>query len=669
MDTKELTPVEHAKSCIDNHISFVLHGGAGSGKTETLKDLLQYMSKMHPTAKVACITHTNIAAEEIKERIGNSCPVSTIHAFLYDLIKRYKKNIKSVIHELFVLPLMVREPLVQGMSETDYKKAEHQRYKKTYGEYADRLYSLSKQTCDKVAGKRDYDKAPETYNANLNQKISDLNEIIIRTIHNFDFSKIEYNKTKFNSFKDVSYGHDGLLDIVHLLFCRYPVLKKIISDKYDYIFIDEYQDTRASVVEDFIIITQEVPKFTICLFGDSMQSIYGDGIGNVDNYTEAQILSSIPKQDNFRCSYEVLDLINTLRLDNIKQEVALAKDSTGQLETEDKRHGSVSILYAIYNQKPTPRSQPEEKEAYLNAVESLIAKARKYDSNAKILLLTNKAIAKKEGFPALYKVFDDRYTEIADRMDEYLKRLQITDLCELCCNYLAHNYNTIIKFIKQSGYIIQRVEDKVRLKELFDELLSKRYSLSNALDFAFEKKLLEKSETYTNLRLNNDRYLAELGNDQCYQMFKKHYESGENTFTRINESLLFSSEEQFDDYENRYKKERFINQILSDSINFSEAINYYKYVNENSMNITMHKTKGSSIDSVIVVMEEYFWTSEYDFSLLYSGDITKPKKKENSQKLIYVACSRARKNLICIKLITSEEEALFCKRFPYAQRI
>ena len=408
MDTKELTPVERAKSCIDNHRSFVLHGGAGSGKTETLKDLLQYMSEKHPTAKVACITHTNIAADEIKERIENSCLVSTIHAFLYDFIKRYKKNIKSVIHALFVLPLMVREPLGQGMSETDYRKAEHERYKKTYGEYSDKLYSFSKQTCDKVTGKRDYDKTPEAYNADLNQKISDLNELIIHKIQDFDFSKIEYNQTKFNSFKDVSYGHDGLLDIAHLLFFRYPVLRKIISDKYDYIFIDEYQDTRASVVGDFIIITQEVPNFTISLFGDSMQSIYGDGIGNVDNYTEAQILSSIPKQDNFRCSYEVLELINTLRLDNIKQNVAFAKDSTGQLETEDKRHGIVRILYSIYNQKPTPRGQTEEKEAYLNAVESLITEAKKYDSNAKILLLTNKAIAKKEGFSTLYKVFDDR---------------------------------------------------------------------------------------------------------------------------------------------------------------------------------------------------------------------------------------------------------------------
>lgn len=446
-------------------------------------------------------------------------------------------------------------------------------------------------------------------------------------------------------------------------------MKKIISDKYDYIFIDEYQDTRASIIEDFIIVSQEEPKFNICLFGDSMQSIYGDGIGNVDKYIESKVLSSIPKKDNFRCSYEVLDLINTFRLDNIEQEVALKKDSNGQLEPESERHGKVSILYSIYDQKPTSRSQQEEKEAYLNAVDSLLSEAIKYDNNAKILLLTNKAIAKKENCSTLYKVFDDRYVEVADRMDEYLKRLQITDLCELCCNYLAHNYNPIIKLIRQSGYLIQNVSDKIRLKELFDNLIGKEFSLNNALHFAFKNNLLSKSETYENLRKNNDRYLIKLGEDQLYQKFKTHFENGENTFTRIKGSIQFSSEEEFDDYMNRYKKERFIRQLFSESISFSEAINYYKYVNENSINITMHKTKGSSIDSVIVVMEEYFWSSEYDFSLLYSGDIAKPKKRENSQKLIYVACSRARKNLICIRLLSPEEETLFCKKFPNAQCI
>jgi DNA helicase-2/ATP-dependent DNA helicase PcrA len=586
MDSKELDPIEQARSCIDNNINFVLHGGAGSGKTETLKELLRYVSKNHPMAKVVCITHTNIAADEIKMRIDNSYPVLTIHSFLYDLIKGYKKNIKAVIHNLFIEPFMIRAPFIVGMDEVDYKKSEHEKYKKIYGEYADKLFSYSKMICDKAIGKREYDKDPVSYNSDLNKKIGELNEKIISIIQDFDYSKIEYNQTKFNSFKEVSFGHDGLLDIVHLLFNEYPVLKKIISDKFDYIFIDEYQDTRASIIKDFIAVTQEETGFSICLFGDSMQSIYGDGIGNVDHYIGTGELFSIPKKDNYRCSYEVLDLINTLRLDNIEQKVALKKDIVGNLESENDRHGNVSILYSIYDNKPTSRSSIEDKEIYLKAVDILLSKAIKIDVNANILILTNKAIAKKENFETLYKVFDDRYAEVSDRMDDYLKRTQIMDLCELCYNYISKNYNFIISSTKKSGYTIQYVSDKIKLKKLFDELLNAKVSLNFALNFAFENKLLKQTETFTRLQQSNERYLKELSTDQLYKNFKKYYENGENTFTRIKDSMGFTSEEEFDDYKKRYLREQFIYQFFSDNLSFSEALNYYKYLNENSKNIT-----------------------------------------------------------------------------------
>ena len=89
-------------------------------------------------------------------------------------------------------------------------------------------------------------------------------------------------------------------------------------------------------------------------------------------------------------------------------------------------------------------------------------------------------------------------------------------------------------------------------------------------------------------------------------------------------------------------------------------------LNEETEYITMHKTKGTSIPSVIVVMEEYFW-NEYDFSLLYkTADNSKHEKAIRSQKLIYVACSRAKKNLVCIRVLTSDEVSTFLQYFPDA---
>ena len=284
-------------------------------------------------------------------------------------------------------------------------------------------------------------------------------------------------------------------------------------------------------------------------------------------------------------------------------------------------------------------------------------------------MLTNKAIAKKEGFSSLYKVFDDRYVEVGDRMDEYLKRIQITDLCQLCFDFVSKNYNPLIKSIKQSGFTIRKIEDKIKLKDLFDKLMNGHFSIISALNYAFTSNLLKKSESYIHLKENNERYLSDLKKDKQYQEFKTYYLGGQNTFARIKDSFTLASEEEFDDYESRLKRETFIGRINSDEIKFAEAINYHKYINEHSKNITMHKTKGSSIDSVIVVMEEFFWTSEYDFSLLYSDEVIQSKKWDNSQKLIYVACSRARKDLTCVKFVTPDEEAGFCKRFPMARKI
>ena len=109
--------------------------------------------------------------------------------------------------------------------------------------------------------------------------------------------------------------------------------------------------------------------------------------------------------------------------------------------------------------------------------------------------------------------------------------------------------------------------------------------------------------------------------------------------------------------------------MFSKELKFEEALNYSNYLNEETEYITMHKTKGSSIENVIVVMDECFW-KEYDFSSLYLSDIDPANKIEiNSRKLIYVACSRAISKLICVKVVKSDEVDKFLKKFPNAERV
>ena len=92
------------------------------------------------------------------------------------------------------------------------------------------------------------------------------------------------------------------------------------------------------------------------------------------------------------------------------------------------------------------------------------------------------------------------------------------------------------------------------------------------------------------------------------------------------------------------------------------------YLEEETEYITMHKTKGTSIQSVIVVMDEFFWT-DYDFGLIYNPVAEKVGKQAKSEKLIYVACSRAKKDLVCIRVLTADEEELFRNRFPQAEKV
>lgn len=664
----ETNALDLCKECIDAHRSFVLQGGAGSGKTESLKELLLYIKQSQPQARVACITHTNAAVAEIVSRVGDRYPISTIHSFLYGLIGDYKKNIKAVISALFFVPLMIRADHTEGISEADYKKAEHEKYKKVYSKYASKLYSICKENCEKVTGKREYDKDPAMYNQSLNCRTQALNERISEIIEEKDYSRIYYNETKFDSLGDLSYGHDGLLAIFHLLFEKYPMLGKIISDKYDYLFIDEYQDTRAEILGDMLQLSSQ-HNLAIGLFGDSMQSIYDDGIGSISAYINNGILDEIPKADNYRCSYEVIKLINPLRLDSITQDVAFKRLTNGSYETEVDRHGIVKVLYAVTESKPTARSTPEEKEQFQVVINYLIAEAQKIAGDSKVLILTNKAIAEKNGFKQLYKVFDDRYVDVSDRIENYLRSIQALDVSDLCRLYLKGDFNELIKLVRKGGYIIHTVSDKKKLHDIMQGIIdSKNFSIREIVELAISHKLIKRTETYTNISERNSNFLAQLITDELYQKFKTLYLGGQNTYSRIKDSGIVSSEEEFDYYVSEWKRERFIAELFSSQLKFAEVLNYAKYLDEETDYITMHKTKGTSIPSVIVVMEEYFW-NEYDFSLLYKTDTQKIEKQVNSQKLIYVACSRAKNNLVCVRVLTSNEVELFKQIFPQAEEI
>jgi DNA helicase-2/ATP-dependent DNA helicase PcrA len=274
------TIMEQIGACLDNKRNFLLSGGAGSGKTYTLIKTLHHVFNNNPKSRVACITYTNVAANEIKERSPYSkLRVSTIHDFLWDEIKEYQKNIKQT-----VLALVTAEKACKGSGLT-------------------------------YSGENEIDEQSFTY--------------------------VEYQ-----NYRDLEHGiisHDDLLKIANYMFFTFPLLSKILCDKYDYIFVDEYQDTQKSVIEIFLGHIKASANKTLCVgfFGDKMQSIYETGVGNIQSYIISDDVCEIIKEDNFRCAVSVIGLLNRIRSD-IKQEPAKKNADS----TTANKPGSAIFLYS-----------------------------------------------------------------------------------------------------------------------------------------------------------------------------------------------------------------------------------------------------------------------------------------------------------------------------------
>ncbi len=653
MDSK-ITALEQVFNCIREEQNFVLQGGAGSGKTESLKRVIEHISKNYPGKKIACITHTNLAVDEIKSRVDDDYTICTIHSFLNDLIKDYKKNLHEVIGEIFKLKKV--------------DNTEHKDYKKCYEKYASSLHSVLKETVSKVVGKREYDKNAVEYNNDLNTNIENLNNEIERLIKEQDYNEVRYNETRFNSFKDLSFGHDSLLQIASFLFERYPLLSKILQDKYDFIFVDEYQDTNKVIVDIFLNKIPSDSKTIIGLFGDSMQGIYDDGIGDVEEYIANGLLKKVEKEDNYRCSEQVIEFINQLRDDGLKQEVAF-KTKNGEVETKLDRQGAVKLYYSIYDGSRTASGNPQNKEEYLQHLNSVIKHVDDNNNGYKKLMLTNKSIASEVGFENLYNVFNDRYVDVKEEIEKDLTRLQLLDLAELSKAYSTKDYNFIITELKKAGFLITTIEDKKKISSILDKIVASEHGAIELLELAFENNLLKKSDSYSSYINRKDSFLSEIKDDKFYQTFKLQYNSGQNTFARMVKEIEDLNEEVFKEYERFYKKDRFYNELFSNKIKFREIFNYFSYLNEETKYITMHKTKGSGIENVMVVLDEYFWYQKYKFKTIFDSSESDASKQLYNQKLFYVACSRAIDNLICIRLIAPDEKDDLLRYFTNYEEI
>jgi DNA helicase-2/ATP-dependent DNA helicase PcrA len=509
----------------------------------------------------------------------------------------------------------------------------------------------------KVEGKREYDKNFNNLNIELNKKISDLNKKIIFEIEQRDQGSIRYNETRFNDYKKLTYSPDGLLEIASILFKKFPLLGKIVGDKFDYIFIDEYQDTSEKIVDLFLRSVYR-PGKVIGLFGDSMQSIYGDGIGNVNKYVDEGVLKRIDKEDNYRCSEQIIKFINSLRNDGLSQELAL-KRVGDVLESRDSRQGAVEFYYAFYDEKPNSRATDVGE--YRAALNLLIEKSN-FPSVSKTLVLSNSAVSTKAGFADLFEIFSARYLDPREEITNVLTRLQLLDLFEICDAHTKGDFNFILMRLKKAGLSLKNVKQKITINENILNIINSNYSALQALEKAFEYEILKETDSFLEYKNRAEAFLVQAENDEEFKKFEADYIDNGNTLTRMLVKYPDFDEDDFLEQEKNIKKRDFFKEILSEKLKFSEVCEYFRYEDERTQYITMHKTKGTGIENVLVVLDEYFWI-EYDFRSAFDLGEVSTAKKLKSLQLIYVACSRAKKNLRCVRLVSREEAPLFLAAF------
>ncbi|ACT02928.1 UvrD-helicase domain-containing protein [Paenibacillus sp. JDR-2] len=109
--------MEKVSICIRDKKSFVLEAGAGAGKTHTLIHTLKQVVEVdgeifvRNKQKIACITYTNVAREEIESRTDHHPAIftATIHAFCWSLIKDYQTRLRNHLYLLEKWPQRLEE--------------------------------------------------------------------------------------------------------------------------------------------------------------------------------------------------------------------------------------------------------------------------------------------------------------------------------------------------------------------------------------------------------------------------------------------------------------------------------------------------------------------------------------------------------------------------------
>ena len=274
--------------------------GAGSGKTRVLTYKIAYLLSqgMKPWSIMA-LTFTNKAAREMKERIGKLVGddlaqhlyMGTFHSIFSRILRAEAEHIgfnnNFTIYDesdsRSLLKAIIKE---MGLDDKTYKPAAvHARI------------SMAK---NNLVTAESYDSDPAILEQNKRAKMPAIGKIYVAYVQRCR----QANAMDF----------DDLLMLTFQLFRDHEEIRQKYAGRFDYILVDEYQDTNH--VQMSIVMQLCKEKLRVCAVGDDSQSIYsfrGANIDNILNYQKQLPGTQLFKlEQNYRSTQTIVEAANSL---------------------------------------------------------------------------------------------------------------------------------------------------------------------------------------------------------------------------------------------------------------------------------------------------------------------------------------------------------------------
>lgn len=390
----------------NNPKCFFVFAGAGSGKTRSLINTLDFLDKeqgeniLMNGKQIAVITYTNAACDEISRRLQYKTifSVSTIHSFLWDLIKYYQADIKSWLIESV---------------QNEIEELQRKKTRKTGSKAGEKREEKIKKKMDRLAK--------------------------IRTVQKFS-----YNPNGDNVGYD-SLSHSEVIKMSTEFIATEPTMQDILTSKYPILLIDESQDTKKELIDALLIVCEKyVGKFIVGMFGDTMQKIYNDG--------KEDLAKCIP--DNWIKPVKIMNHRSAKRIVALANSIRSTVDDKKQQARSDADEGIVRLFIT---------SESKDKEHIEKEVAERMAQETgdvgwNDDEQYKSLILEHHMAASRFGFSELYTPLNDSKKFDTSLRDGSIPELSILSkiVSPLVQAYKIGNDFEVAKIVRKNSPLLSK---------------------------------------------------------------------------------------------------------------------------------------------------------------------------------------------------------------------